>query len=251
MLSKIFGSNAPSTAAQVQASVAAAPAQPSITPPETPVSAANGVTPHSVGTPAEPAPLDKLATMVQPSATQPAEPVDTSIFGKVTPQDLMAAAGKMDFTKIVDKDTIAAAAAGGEAGVQALLEAMNKVSQHVYAQSAAASTALIEKAITTNTERLTTQLPNALKHHAINDQIANNPILGHAASKPILDGLVASLKAANPEASADAIVAKANEYLTTYTTQFLSSQNPAKPHDDGMDWEKYFEEAVPTSIDRM
>ena len=244
----IFGSK---SEAPAQPANPAAQNPPSITPPETPTSAANGVTPHSVGTPAEPAPLDKLATMVQPSTTPPVTPTDDTIFGKISTQDLMAAAGKMDFTKVIDKDTIAAAAAGGEQGVQALLDAMNKVSQHVYAQSAAASTALIEKAISTNTERLTERLPSALKHHAINDQIASNPILGHAASKPILDGLVASLKEANPNASADAIVAKANEYLTTYTTQFLASQAPATTADDGMDWEAYFREAMPASINKM
>lgn len=244
----IFKSNAPATAAQVTGQP---PAQPSITPPETPTSAANGVTPHGTGVPVEPAPLDKLATMVQPNTTKPTTPTDDSIFGKVSPQDLMAAAGKLDFTKVIGKDIIAAAAAGGEEGVQALIQAMNTVSQHVYAQSAAASTALIEKALNTNNERLTERLPSALKHHAINDQIASNPILGHAASKPILDGLVASLREAHPDAPADAIVAKANEYLTTYTTQFLASTAPAKPTDDGMDWEEYFREAVPTSINRM
>lgn len=235
----IFGTSTPAAPAQQPAAPAA---QPQITGAETPTAAVNGVVPPTPITPAEPAPLDKLATMVQPSNTTPPPPQDDRIFGAINPAEFQQAAGKIDFTKAITPEIMAAAAAGGEEGVKAMMAAVNAASQQVYAHSAAATTALIEKAISTHTERLTERLPSALTQHAINDQIATSPILGHAASKPILDGLVSQLRAANPTAPADVIVAKANEYLSTYAQQFISSTTPAPAGQvDNMDWEKFFD----------
>lgn len=241
----IFGKNSQATpAASIPAPAPTAlPPGAGATQPDTSNTATNGVLPP--GTTAEAtAPLDKYKELWEDKPADPnAPPVDHSIFGKVNSQELLDVASKMDFTKLITPELLAKAKEGGEEGVKALLAAMNSVGQFTYAQNANATTLLIEQAIAKHTEKLTAQLPAALRQHATDDLIKGDPVLGHAASKPIIDGIVQKLAVSHPNDTPAQLKERAEEYLLAFSQQVLSKQSgesDSKVSRDEVDWEAWF-----------
>lgn len=213
------------------------------TQPDTSNTAGNGVLPPGT-TEAATTPLDQYADLWKDKPTDPnAPPVDPSIFGKVNSQELIDVASKMDFTKLVTPELLAKAKEGGEEGVKALLAVMNSVSQYTYAQNANATTLLIEQAIAKHTEKLTAQLPAALRQHATDDLIKGDPVLGHAASKPIIDGIMQKLASSHPNDTPAQLKERAEGYLIAFSQQVLNRNNsgndPQKSREE-VDWEAYF-----------
>ena len=77
--------------------------------------AANGVIPAE-------SPLDKFSKVWEPTVVDPNAPNQQS--SAVTPEQLMEAAGKVDFAKVLDPAALQAIAAGGEGAMQAFASSM-------------------------------------------------------------------------------------------------------------------------------
>lgn len=218
--------------------------------PATAGTAPNGTIPVDTSSPAT-APLDPYKELWQNKPTDPnAPPADTSFLGPVNGDDLLKAASNIDFTKIITPEMATAIAAGGEEGTKATLQAMNAVAQLTHAQSANATTKIVELALEKATQRFQDQIPQLLRNQNTDSLIKENPVLSHPGASPLISGLVNQLQTKYPEATPAELKKHAEDYLTNFSKSFLNttgvstttsqSNTLGSPQPDNFDWEQFF-----------
>lgn len=154
---------------------------------------------------------------------------NTSMFN-VDPQKLAEAAGKIDFTKVIGQDTIQTMAKGGEEGVAASMQAMNKIVQTVYAQSALATTKIVEQAVNKAQEKFNSEIPTLIKKHSVNSSLRKeNPAFSHPAVQPLISALESQLAVKFPNATDTELTDMAKQYLEASMGQLV----PAKKEEPG------------------
>jgi len=243
------GTPAPATTGQGQGQATGAP-----TPGNLPTAApttgatATGTAPNGTQPTAgiePPAPFDTFKDLWKNEVPDPNAPAKPSgVFGDIDPKKFMEAAGKIDFGKAVTTEQLQAISGGGDAAVQAFAAAMNNVAQGVYAQSAFATTKIVEQAIAKSKDSWMAELPSHIKKQTVTDSLRQeNPVFSNPAVQPIIAALESQLTLKHPNATAPEITALAKQYVEAFgtavapkpqTTQSTTNQK------DGTDWEKFF-----------
>jgi hypothetical protein len=166
------------------------------------------------------APLDTFKDIWQTPTNTDADP-SGPMFAGVDPQALMASAGKVDFAKAVTPEQLQAISAGGEGAMAAFAGAMNKVAQTVFAQSAFATTKIVDQAMTRQQENFAKQLPSMVKKFSVNENLqTNNPLLSNPALTPLVSALTDQLTRKNPSATSAEIQGQVNDYFSALGTTF-------------------------------
>ena len=174
---------------------------------------ANGIVPTQ-------SPLDTFKDIWQTPTTD-SNKDSGPMFASVDPQKLMESAGKVDFAKVITPAQMAAITAGGEGAVQAFAESMNKVAQSVYAQSAFATTKIVDQATERMQARFDAQLPSLITRHSVNSGLTeNNPLLSNPALTPLVSALSEQLVRKNPNASTKEISTQVNDYFAALGASF-------------------------------
>lgn len=196
----------------------------------------------TVATSQEPAsPLADFADLWKPveGANEPA-----AMFGNVDPQKLMEAAKKTDFSKAITQDQMQAIAAGGQGAVEAMAAAMNNVAQTVYANSAMATTKIVEQALAKAQEGYNAKLPGIIKQHTVSDTLrSENPVFSNPAVQPFIAAMEAQLAVKHPNATASELTGMAKQYLEGVGTLFSPKAAPTpeeKAKAGEPDWSKFF-----------
>jgi hypothetical protein len=194
-----------------------------------PQTASNGMVPSqdqnlNVGQPnpnTPPAsPLDTFKDVWQTPTNSQTEP-NTSMFGAVDQQKMMEAASKVDFAKAVTPEQLQAIGAGGDGAVAAFAQAMNKVAQTVYAQSAFATTKIVDQALAKQQENFDARLPSMVKKFSVNENLqTDNPLLSNPALTPLVSALSDQLVRKNPNATSAEIQQQVNDYFAALGTTF-------------------------------
>lgn len=248
---KLFGNVQPQVAAPAQ-QPQAAPAQPGnlpATPPATnPVAtngtANNGVVPNNNATdPAAKSGLDAFADIWQanPNAGQQGQPLFN-----VSQEKMMEAARKQNFVNGIDPQLLEKAAAGGQEGVQALMQVINLATQNAYAQSAFAGTKLIEGALDKSQFARVSDLDTRFKSLSVSNNLqAENPIFTNPAAKPMLDAIQSQLLVKYPNATPNELTNMAKTYLNEFVTaanapQAQQQQQQQAKAKQGDDWSTFF-----------
>ena len=118
--------------------------------------------------------------------------------------------------------------AGGEGAAQAFMQAMNQVAQGVYAQSAFATTKIVEQAVNKAQERFSAEIPAHVKKLQVSDSLrTENPALNHPAASPILGAVDSQLTTKYPNASATEITKMAKQYLEQFANVVTQPQQAA------------------------
>lgn len=203
------------------------PAQPADQTAASTGTAPNGTVPAGSAAPTDPAtvsPLDQFKDIWQPNANPNApEPLIN-----VDPKSLAEAAKKTDFSKMIQPEQLQAIAQGGEAGVAAFAAAMNQVAQGVYAQSAFATTKIVEQAVNKAREQFQNDIPAHVKRLNVSESLrSENPALSHPAAAPVLGALEQTLTQKHPNASSAEITQMAKQYLTSLGEAFTAPQTAA------------------------
>jgi hypothetical protein len=176
--------------------------------------------------------------------TDPNTAAPQPMFGNVDPAKLMDAARKTDFAKAIPKETMAAIAAGGQAGVEAFAQAMNTVSQTVYANSAMATTKIVEQALKKQQEAFEAKLPGIIKQHTLSDTLrSENPVFSNPAVQPLISALESQLAVKHPGATAGELTSMAKQYLEGLGSVFSPKAAPTKEEAAAAgetDWSKFF-----------
>lgn len=215
----------------------------------TTTAAPNGVLPANpdgtanTGTTPPATPMADFAKLWETVPTNGAE--TKSIFANVDPQKVREAAGKLDFAQVVTPETLSKIQAGGADAATAFAEALNKVAQTVYAQSALTNTQLIERALAEHSNQFEAKIPGLLKKQTASEAVrGENKIFSDPSLAPVVGLIQTQLQAKYPEASA----AELKDMTVKYFKQMSSVINPSESQstkgkngkaDDGMDWEAF------------
>jgi len=202
------------------------PQQASQTPASSNGTAPNGVVP--AGTPeagsGTAAPLDQFKDIWQPSDNKN----ENQPLINVDPKSLAEAAKKTDFTKMISPEQLSAIGQGGEAAVQAFAQAMNQVAQGVYAQSAFATTKIVESAVNKAREQFQAEIPAHVKRLTVSESLqSENPAFSHPAASPILGAIQAQLAQKHPNASSSELTGMAKQYLEQFANVVSAPQKAA------------------------
>lgn len=188
------------------------------------------------------APLAEFADLWQPPKDQGTQ--TESMFATVDPKKLMEAAQKTDFSKAVSPQVLAAIKAGGEEGIAASMQAMNTMAQTVYANSAMATTKIVEQALAKQMESFKASLPQIIKQHSLSDNLrSENPAFSNPAVQPFIQAMEAQLAVKHPGATATELTNMAKQYIEGIGSLF--SPAPAKTAAETAkagetDWSKFF-----------
>ena len=188
---------------------------------------------------AKPEGLDQFNDLWKP-VESPAGEQNNSAFN-VDPKQLMAAAQKIDFTKVIQPAQLQAIAQGGEAAVNAFASALNTVAQTVYAQNAHATSKIVEQAINRSQESMRAELPQHIKRQNVSETLrADNPALSHPAAAPILGALEQQMTMKFPNASSAEISRMATDYLSSFAGAMQKPQSQAQQQTSKeFDWDNY------------
>jgi hypothetical protein len=168
-----------------------------------------------------------------------------SLFANIDPAKVQEAAGKVNFAQVVGAETLSKIQAGGPEAAQAFVEAMNKVSQTVYAQSAVATTQLIDRALAEQNTRFEAKLPDLIKRQNASDGIkGDNAIFSNPAVAPVVGMIQSQVASAYPNATAAEQKEMTKAYFKQLTDAIAPPAKPATPKggkkgDDGFDWEAF------------
>ena len=211
------------------------------------IPAQNTVTPPSAETkPTTPAtPLDPFKDVWQTTNT-PEGTESQGMFANLDPQKLMESARKVNFSGALTAENMQKIQAGGPEAIQALTESLNSVAQTVYAQSALATTKIVEQALGKQKEQFDASLPNMVKRFSTNESIlSNNPLLQNPAIQPLVGALQEQLIRKNPNATGAEIQQQVTDYFAALGNTF--APKPAAPSAsqkkaaEAEDWDKFFE----------
>jgi hypothetical protein len=225
IMDKIFGNNqqqaapaAPANQQQQATGPAGMPAGYNATTPASATSDANGMIPPAAanegGTSTDAAsPLDEFKDLWQNVANSDTSE-ETGVLGTIDPKQIMAAAGKVNFAKVITAEDIAAIQAGGEGATAALGRALNSTSQAVYAQSALASSKLIEQAVSKIEERILGKLPDQVRRNLLdNSMVEDNASYSHPAAAPLVQLVQNQLATKHPNATPSQLKKMAQDYF--------------------------------------
>ena len=207
-------------------------------PQQGPGTAPNGTIPPQ---PKEESPDVKFAKMWEPTPVDPnkKEPEVTGL----TPEQMLQAAAKVDFAKVIDADTLAKIKAGGDGATEALVAAMNKVAQQTYAQTTLVADKLITAQVDRAKEDFAKQVPDLVKRQRLQDSLVKeNPAFKDPAVAPIVALIQNQLAEKNPTATSDELAELAKEFFTGAASKFApqkKSATPATKAADNVDWDEW------------
>jgi hypothetical protein len=168
----------------------------------------------------EASPLDGYAKLWEHADTD-GKPISLNVPLEADPAKLLAAAKTVDFTKAMNPELLDKASKGDSA---ALGQLVNEAAQTGYAQSALATTKIVEAALAKQADMFKTSvMPEILRRHNIGNELGDNPLFDNPAVKPLLDGLKNQLAIKYKDATPAQIKEHAEKILTEMATSHLKS----------------------------
>ena len=198
-------------------------------------------------TKAEPivSPLEEFKDIWQPNATDPNAQKD-ELFGQIDPKKLMEAAGRVDFSKSLTPEHFKKISEGGEGAMQAFADSLNQVARQVYAQSAFATTKIVEQAVAKAESRFADKVPSLVKKHQVSDSLrSENPVFSNPAVQPLVSAIESQLTMKHPNATASEISDMAKKYLGSVFAEVQPKKaEPVNANASGRsdDWSKFFDQ---------
>jgi hypothetical protein len=220
---------------------------PAPTPPQSSAQTApNGAVPAGSQNPPDKSPEDKFEKLWETPATDPNAPKSGADDNALTPEKMLEAAGKVDFKRVLDQDSLRKIAAGGEEAVAAMAELLNKTAQTVYGQSTVVAQKLIEQQVAKARDEFTAQLPSLVKKQNMADSLmTENPAFKKPSVAPVVTAIQNQLAAKYPNATASELNAMAKDYLKAAAEDF--NPTPKKEPtatERGVDWDSWVESST-------
>jgi len=204
--------------------------------------APNGVVPEGSGVaPADKSPADKFADLWEPAKQDEGKSGQQS--EGLTPEKMLEAAGKVDFKRVLDQESLAKIVAGGDGAIEALANLLNKTSQTVYGQSTVVAQKLIEAEVTRARQEFLEQIPGLVKKQTMRENLmTDNPAFKKPSVAPIVEAIQTQLAQKHPKATAAELNAMAKEYLQNAAADFSpAAPKTVDPSKQETDWDSYVE----------
>lgn len=225
---------------------AANPGQPLPTTTGNQVTDNNGLIPVGAANPPGPAkvvsPLDPFNDLWNTVKTEPGNDPNAPAFTPPDPAKIMEAAKKVDFSRVITPDHLAKITAGGEGAAKALVEMLQATSQLGYAQSAMATSKIVEAALNNQKTQFESMLPSMVRKLSVNDGLSEqNPLLSNPAIQPLVGAMTEQLTRKNPNASAKEISDQVSRYFNAIGTEFGPKPVASADSRSAQDWSKFLE----------
>lgn len=137
----------------------------------------------------------------------------------VSQEKMMEAARKQSFSAGINPELAAKIAAGGPDAVVAMMEMMNTVAQNTYAQSAFATTRLIEGALDKSQFAKSADIDTRIRSTSLNSTLrSENPAFAHPAAQPLMESIQQTLLVKFPQATPQELASMAKTYLSEFAT---------------------------------
>lgn len=186
-------------------------------------------------------PLDAFKDLftIDPATSNPANSIPTF---NVDQAKLREAAAKNDFSKVIPPELLEKIAAGGAEAQQAMMAAMNAMSQRVYADSAFATTQILEAALKKQAEAIESRLPGLIKNQNLSESLrTENPIFSHPAAAPMLDTLQKQVLQKFPNATVTEQKEMAQKWLLSFAEAASPVSKVTETAGKGEDWSAFFD----------
>jgi hypothetical protein len=221
---------------------------------QSPSTAPNGVIPNDgsnlpgvIPEPKKETPEDKFKSLWE---TPPPEKNETPPANTPSAQErMLEAAGKVDFSKVIDQEDLAKIAAGGQDAVQALVKTLNKTAQTVYGQSTVVAHKMVERAVEEAEQRFAAQVPGLVKRNSAREGLlGENPAFTNPAIQPLVAAIQTQIMEKNPKASQAEINQATKEYFGMVAGVFSppkkdgESGTSGKKAKDDVDWDEWMKE---------
>lgn len=242
VMHKIFGAPAPVPAPAPGPTNNLNTNQPPVQTANPPGTAPNGVIPPgSEGEKGAGSPEDKFKDLWKN------EPADSNKKSEepegLTPEQMLQAASKVDFTKVIDKELLGKITAGGEDATTALIQALNRTAQQTYAQTTLVADKLITAQVEKAKEDFAKQVPDLIRRQRVQDGlILENPAFKDPAVAPVVGLIQNQLAEKFPTATADELQKMAIEYFSGAAQKLVkpkssgSTSTKENTEDDWEDW---------------
>lgn len=144
----------------------------------------------------------------------------------VDPKKMFEAARRIDFSKVMNPEKVAAALKGDAA---AFTEVINTVAQATFANMAMSATKISKAMMSQMAEKLYSgALPHHFRRHAVNSQIDTDlPILSDPAVAPMFESFKQQMQVKYPKASAQEISQLAKKMVTAFADAVKGGGNSA------------------------
>jgi len=209
---------------------------PSVTPVQTPGTAANGVVPDNVETPQSP--LDQFKDLwdTKPNENTPQGFIPESI----DPAKLQEVISKVNMTSVITPELQARINVGGEDAVKANQEALNLVAQQTLMQSTTVANKMFETQSAKLVKSIMDQIPGLVKEQSVNSALhKSNPIFSNPAVAPVISAVKDQLQLKNPNATADELTDMAQNFVKVLGESIAPA--PINPTDASgeIDWSNW------------
>lgn len=215
--------------------------QPPVPPQQSAQTAPNGTVPAGSNADPTKSPEDKFEKLWETTPVDPNAPKIGVDENNLTPEKMLEAAGKIDFKRVLDQESLRKIAAGGEEAVAAMAELLNKTAQTVYGQSTVVAQKLIETQVQKARDEFTSQLPGLVKKQTMQDALlTENPAFKKPSVAPVVAAIQNQLATKYPNATASELNAMAKDYLKNAAEDF--NPTPKKQPtaaERGTDWDEW------------
>jgi hypothetical protein len=213
---------------------------------------ANGVVPKQDTKPTSP--IDEYNNLWQTPKTNPEE---TPQEETLTPEKMFEAAGKVDFTKILDQAEVAKIEGGGKDAMQAMVKLLNRTAQATYGQSMVAAKKLVDTAVENASSKFSSKVPDLLRNQTAQSEIYKaNPALNNPALAPIIEAIQSQLSKHNPSASAEDLKNSSMKVLQNFANLIspvskdsTDSKTKGKSKQKEEDWLEWVNQGSDKTID--
>ena len=156
-------------------------------------------------------PLKQFGEIWQPTPVDPNAPKPQS---GPSVEDILKAAGKIDFSKALNPEHLEALEKGGEGSGKALVALLNQAAQASYGQSAVTTSKLVADAVKAAREDVASTMPQTIKKQGARENLFNdNPGFSNPAVAPIVDAVMAQIADKFPKASQSELESLAKNML--------------------------------------
>lgn len=172
-------------------------------------------------------PLAEFATLWQndpKNAAKPPEPLFN-----IDSKAIAESAGKVDFRSAITPELATRIKAGGEDGMTAMLEAMNGMSQTVFARAAEAAATITQEGVKKAEQQFAARIPSMIKRQNVRSAIQENPALSNPAAAPMVQFVVSQIQVKHPNASEAEIRSMASDYFDGFAAMISEQSESAKP----------------------
>lgn len=160
--------------------------------------------------------LEDLSKVWQTATTPDGKPVQpqqdplaVQLFS-LKPEDVTAAAAKLDFTSNINPELATKALSGDAAS---LMEMINSAARTAFVASTLNGANMMNDGFGRHGKAIDAALPTRLKNHALASATTDDPVLSHKAAQPILKGMMLTIAQNNPHLSAAQVQQAAEAYV--------------------------------------